>query len=129
MLERRLFLDFPVMALLCEYASGPPRPHRPLLLIQSSVAQSGVPLLRHVIAESSKDRFSAQCLVFCLLHLPSDLVERNSVSDRITVHDWIGFVPGYNDALYDVKERILQAIQQGMPFIAHIFAPPRPLHQ
>ena len=110
------------MSLLCEYASGPPRLHRPLLLIQSSVAQSGVPLLRHVIAESSKDQFSAQCLVFCLLYLPSDLVERNPVSDRITVYDWIGFVPGYNDASYNVKERILQAIQQGKPPIAHIFA-------
>ena len=117
------------MALLCEYASGPPRPHRPLLIIQSSVAQSSIPLLRHVIAESNKDQFSAQCLVFCLLYLPSDLVEQNSVSDRIIVHDWIGFVPGYNNVPYNGKERVLQAIQQGKPPIAHIFAPPRPPHQ
>ena len=111
------------MALLREYVSGPPRAYRPLLLIQSSVAQSGIPLLRHVVAESSKDQLSTQCLLFCLLYVPSDLVERNSASDRITVYDWLEFVPGYGDTSYDVKKLILQAIQEGTVPLVLIFGP------
>ncbi|KAK2461877.1 hypothetical protein APHAL10511_006340 [Amanita phalloides] len=100
------------MALLREYANGPPRSHRPLLLVQSSVAQSGVPLLRHIIAESDKVQFSAQSLVFCLLNRPSDLVKKNTSSDRTIFYDWLDYVPGYTETPYNARERILQAIRE-----------------
>ncbi|KAF8626525.1 hypothetical protein AX15_004830 [Amanita polypyramis BW_CC] len=103
------------MALVREYASGPPRSQQPLLLIQSSIAQSGVPLLRHIIAESTGNRSSAQCLVFCLLYQPSDLIEENASSDCITVYNWLEFVPGYSVTSFSAKDRILQTTQEAPP--------------
>ncbi|KAM6498158.1 hypothetical protein JOM56_006106 [Amanita muscaria] len=99
------------MSLLREYTYGTLRSHHPLLLIQSSIAQSGVPLLRHIITGNNA-RQPTTSLVFCLLYRPSDLMEENVLYDHIKVYDWLGFVPGYNDSPFDVKDQILQAVRE-----------------
>lgn len=78
----------------------------PLVILQSSLAQSCLPVLRHIVNES-KPSFN---LLFCLLYPPSSLTD-NSSSDTLEVHDWLDHVPGYCDAsntpsdLLDVVER------------------------
>ena len=101
------------MALLREYVLGRPRSHQPLLLIQSSIAQSGVPLLRQIIIESNKQQ-SCTCLTFCLLYRPSDLIEENVLSDRIKVYDWLELASGYAGTFSDTKRQILRAVKAGM---------------
>ena len=65
----------------------------PLVILQSSLAQSCLPILRHVVNDP-KPSFN---LLFCLLYPPSSLVD-NISSDIIEVHDWLDRVPGYFDA-------------------------------
>ncbi|PFH54523.1 hypothetical protein AMATHDRAFT_135248 [Amanita thiersii Skay4041] len=101
------------MARLHEYTKGSPRVQQPLLLIQSSPSQSGVPLLRYIITESSRSKSDCHCLLFCLLYRVSDFIE-GFPNEHITTHDWTGYVPEYSEP-FDVRQQILRAVQDA-PF-------------
>ena len=63
----------------------------PLVVLQSSLAQSCLPILRHIVNDS-KSSFN---LLFCLLYPPSSLAL--TASDTLEIHDWLDRVPGYCD--------------------------------
>jgi len=62
---------------------------QPLFLVQSSLAQTGLPLLSHIVNHNPAQR----CLLFCLLFTPPAL----QPEEHIEVYDWIDRVPGYSD--------------------------------
>ncbi|KIY47044.1 hypothetical protein FISHEDRAFT_66217 [Fistulina hepatica ATCC 64428] len=82
-----------------------PRPNSPFLLLQSSTAQSAVPLLRDFVSR-------ARCctVLFCCLYPPNALLNA-CASSNVEVHDRIACVPGYsnddshlkNDIIFTVK--------------------------
>jgi len=85
--------------------SNATRAHYPLLLLQSSAAQSCLPLLRCIIADSPYRTF-----LCCLLHPPSTLVEDTALN--VQVFDYVDKVPGYSDGSSDLRG-LLTAVQSG----------------
>jgi elongator complex protein 5 len=103
-------------SLLGRVLYDPPRPHQPLLLVQSSIAQSSLPILRQFIIRNYQTSSGAQShsLVFCLLHPPSSLVgDGASHHKNLQVYNRIGNVPGYVDNFSDPREEILSAVNNG----------------
>ncbi|KAK0198395.1 hypothetical protein F5146DRAFT_1131386 [Armillaria mellea] len=80
----------------------------PLVILQSSVAQSTLPLLRKAI-ETSSGRKEQETLLFCFLHIPSSLVNEDTAG--LTVYDRIACVPGYDDSWIDPKDFISNAVE------------------
>ena len=78
----------------------------PLIIFQSSLAQTCLPILCHVV----NDPKSSFNLLFCLLYPPSRLVDDVS-SDTLEIHDWLDHVPGYCDASND----LLGIVERGIP--------------
>ncbi|KIM48155.1 hypothetical protein M413DRAFT_62641 [Hebeloma cylindrosporum] len=67
--------------------------HRhPLLVLQSSLAQTSLPILRHLLSHQP----SRKTLLFSFLYPPSSLVDIDE-SDSLEIYDWIDRVPGYSD--------------------------------
>jgi len=67
--------------------------HRhPLLVLQSSIAQTSLPILRHLLSHEP----SCKTLLFSFLYPPSSLVDTKE-SDSLEVYDWIDRVPGYSE--------------------------------
>jgi len=76
----------------------------PFLILQSSLVQSSLPILRSLlVANASKN------LIFCLLYSPSTFVD--APSDSLVVHDWVGRVPGYQEA--DTQAEMLSITAEG----------------
>lgn len=96
---------------------GPPSPHQPFLLLQSSTAQSSIPIIRQILSRNLRPdniKHSRHFLLFCLLHPPSNLLENTEISaENLEVHDWIDNVPGYTANWFDPLERILSAVKNG----------------
>lgn len=88
--------------------------HRhPLLILQSSPAQSSLPILRSILANHSSPKangIDGQNLLFCLLYPPSSLVDAKTTT-TVDVHDWTDRVPGYNDA--DSQAELLAIVTKG----------------
>jgi elongator complex protein 5 len=81
----------------------------PLVILQSSLAQSCLPILRHVINDP-KPSFN---LLFCLLYPPSTLAD-NISSDTVEIHDWLDHVPGYCDASSNTTSDLLDIVERGI---------------
>ncbi|KII93526.1 hypothetical protein PLICRDRAFT_152336 [Plicaturopsis crispa FD-325 SS-3] len=87
-----------------------PRPQNPLLILQSSLAQSSLPLLRTLISTASRPQ--TRTLLFCLLHPPSTLFNVKHVEDdRIRAYDFTACAPGYYECHTDVREEMLTALK------------------
>jgi elongator complex protein 5 len=82
----------------------------PLVILQSSLAQSCLPILRRVVNDPKASSFN---LLFCLLHSPSSLVDDIS-SDTLEIHDWLDYVPGYCDASSIPSEDLLDIVKRGI---------------
>ncbi|KAK0478440.1 hypothetical protein IW261DRAFT_1483551 [Armillaria novae-zelandiae] len=80
----------------------------PDMILQSSVAQSTIPLLRKVV-ETSLGKKGQETLLFCFLHLPSSLITGDA--SGLTAYDRIASVPGYDDSWIDPKDFISNAIE------------------
>ncbi|SJL05698.1 uncharacterized protein ARMOST_09034 [Armillaria ostoyae] len=80
----------------------------PLVILQSSVAQSTLPLLRKVI-ETSPGKKEQETLLFCFLHLPSSLINEDAAG--LTAYDRIASVPGYDDSWIDPRDFISNAVE------------------
>jgi len=83
-----------------------PHPTQHLLLLQSSISQSSLPLLRHVIAH----RNSVKKLLFCFLYSPSSLVG-NPTASNVQVHDYLDNVPGFTNPWSDPFSEILKIVE------------------
>ena len=70
-----------------------------VILLQSSTAQSCLPLLRDLIKSHSQH----DVIVLCSLYAPSSLVD--SV-DNVRVFDWTTEVPGYSNEAVDWYARL-----------------------
>lgn len=88
--------------------------HRhPLLILQSSLAQSSLPIFRHILANKPAPKESnRKNLLFCFLYPPSSLVDVNSSDFATETYDWIDRVPGYNDV--DSRSEILSLVEKGL---------------
>jgi elongator complex protein 5 len=90
--------------------SGLSRPHFALILLQSSLVQSSLPVLR---AFARNQDATTHILLFSLLYPPQTLVEI-PCRDGLTVVDRTTEVPGYGDTCPDLSQLILSTIKQGL---------------
>ena len=81
----------------------------PLVILQSSLAQSCLPILRHIV----NDPKSSFNLLFCLLFPPSSLADDNISSDTLEIHDWLDHVPGYCEASNVPFDNLLDIVKRG----------------
>ena len=89
--------------------------HKPFLLLQSSVAQSCLQVLRGIINHESRKTATeqTQILLLCFLHPLSSLLNETTHSDQIEVYDYTVKVPGYDNSWTDPQEEILLAVKAG----------------
>jgi elongator complex protein 5 len=90
--------------------SGLSHPHFPLIVLQSSLVQSSLPVLR---AFARNKDATTHILLFSLLYPPQTLVEI-PCRDGLTVVDRTTEVPGYGDTCTDLPKLFLSAIKQGV---------------
>src|SRR5258705_6328347 len=76
----------------------------PLLILQSSLVQSSLPILRSLLVANP-----CKSVVFCLLYSPSTFVD--APSDSVVVHNWVDRVPGYQEA--DTQSELLSITAEG----------------
>lgn len=82
----------------------------PLLVLQSSLAQSSLPILRSILAQEQLAKgLPRHNLLFCFLYQPSSLAEASSPSTEI--YDWTGRIPGYGDS--DYSGELLSIVEKG----------------
>jgi len=80
----------------------------PLLVLQSSTAQSSLPLLKHILAQ--KTAKASRYIVFCLLYPPSSLLDDFN-SQSVEVHNSLNRIPGYNDSGFAIQAEILASVK------------------
>lgn len=83
----------------------------PLVILQSSLAQSCLPILRHLVNNAKPS--SSFNLLFCLLYPPSSLADDIS-SDSLEIHDWLDRVPGYCEASNMPSDDLLDIVRRGV---------------
>ncbi|KAG6845800.1 hypothetical protein H0H87_003854 [Tephrocybe sp. NHM501043] len=104
------------MSLLSATVKDPPRLQQPFLFIQSSIAQSGVPLLRQILASNLTTRSSNHFLLFSFIYPSADILRDVSpLPENIDVFDWLDSVPGYSDGWSDPRAKILSAVEKAPP--------------
>ncbi|KAJ7361680.1 hypothetical protein DFH08DRAFT_381282 [Mycena albidolilacea] len=80
-----------------------PRPRQqPFLLLQSSIAQSGIGIIHQLLEDAS-----VHALLFCFLH--SSLLSLQG--PRVQTHDLLDNVAGYNDDYKDPRDHIRSAVK------------------
>jgi elongator complex protein 5 len=85
-------------------------PHFALIVLQSSLVQSSLPVLR---AFARSQDATTHILLFSLLYPPQTLVEIPS-REGLTLVDRTTEVPGYGNTCPDLPELILRRIKQGV---------------
>lgn len=101
------------MSLLSSIINNPTglKPRQPLIILQSSSAQTCYPILRNLI---SNFRPTTQTLLFCFLHSPSNLINVDEASN-ILAFDFTGRIPGYDDMWCGPQDEILAHINSVPP--------------
>ncbi len=100
-------------------AQTPPNQH--FLLLQSSTAQSCLPVLRAIVKRAS-ERTRESTILFCFLYPPSSFLDPSRIQpDHIRVVDRTANVPGYDDVFESaknwiaaLKSEILETVRSGM---------------
>jgi hypothetical protein len=77
-----------------------------LLILQSSLAQSSLPILHSLLVGDEKKQ--RRNVLFCLLYPPNVLIDPTA-SDE--VYNWLDRVPGYNNA--NTQAEILATTEKG----------------
>ncbi|KAI9063014.1 hypothetical protein FKP32DRAFT_1652028 [Trametes sanguinea] len=107
------------MPSLLSSAIAHPARNQHLLLLQSSTAQTCIPVLREVVKQSIEQARETTVL-FCLLYPPSSFLdaEARARSDRVVVVDRTAHVPGYSDEIEEdsdlassLRSAILEPVQ------------------
>ncbi|KAH9849810.1 hypothetical protein C2E23DRAFT_736577 [Lenzites betulinus] len=93
-----------------------PARNQHLLLLQSSSAQTCLPILRAVV-EHASERTRETTVLFCFLYPPSSFLEASNESrENVRVFDRTGHVPGYGDEDEKMlKDVALEAVQSAPP--------------
>ena len=89
--------------------SGESHPHFPFVILQSSLVQSSLPVLRAFV--NKRDAVSS-VLLFSLLYPPSTLVNERS-EGGLHVVDMRTEVPGYSDTRPDPLDHFSSKVKQG----------------
>ena len=100
---------------LASIISGSSRPHFPFVVLESSLVQSCLPVLRAFVDGGDSDattRTTTDVLLFSLLYQPSTLA---GVPHRegLCVVDRTAEVPGYGETSTDLAEFVLNRVKQG----------------
>ncbi|KAI0724479.1 hypothetical protein C8T65DRAFT_4801 [Cerioporus squamosus] len=96
------------------------------LLLQSSTAQSCLPILRDIVKHAS-ERTRESTILFCFLYPPSSFVDPSrSQADHIRVVDRTASVSGYDDAFESDKDWISALKSELLESVRS--APPGPLN-
>jgi len=95
--------------LIASIISGSSRPHFPFVVLESSLVQSCVPVLRAFV--NGGDATTAPVLLFSLLYQPSTLA--GAPREGLCVVDRTAEVPGYSESSTDLDEFILNRVNQG----------------
>jgi elongator complex protein 5 len=100
------------MALLTSILKNESHRH-PLLILQSSLAQSSLPVLRRILVaqDTSAKGSPLHNVLFCLLYQPSNLTGISSLNS-VEVYDWTDRVPGYGES--DYWAELLSVVEKGM---------------
>jgi hypothetical protein len=86
------------------------RPPRQLVILQSSNAQSALPLLRSLIASDPARQTTILC---CALHPPSALRVGSHLPDHVIAVDLTTYVPGYGGGIAALGEKVNKAVEEG----------------
>ncbi|KAI0078925.1 hypothetical protein K474DRAFT_784223 [Panus rudis PR-1116 ss-1] len=105
--------------LLSSILANSSRTQQPFILLQSSAAQSCLPVLQAIISQSpqhhSKPLTKRHVLLFCFLYPPARIaasLKVDTANIELHTYDWTGKVPGYDDEEpFDINEEVLKAIQ------------------
>ncbi|KAG6842612.1 hypothetical protein C0991_000138 [Blastosporella zonata] len=104
------------MALLSATINDPPRPQQPFIFIQSSVAQSAIPLLRQVLVNNLKTQSSNHFLLFSFIYPSTDILKDVSpLPANLELFEWLDSVPEYDSGWSDPRMKILSAVKQAPP--------------
>jgi hypothetical protein len=95
--------------LIASIISGVSRPHFPFIVLESSLVQSCLSVLRAFVSNGDA---KTNVLLFSLLYPPSTLVG-TSPRAELSIVDRTADVPGYCDAFGDLSEFILNRVKQG----------------
>ncbi|KAI0778133.1 hypothetical protein BD413DRAFT_667505 [Trametes elegans] len=100
------------MPSLLSSAIAHPARNQHLLLLQSSIAQTCLPILREVVQQAS-ERAREMTVLFCLLYPPSSFVDGSHAdSNRVQIVDRTYGVPGYDDSAGpSLKDEILETVR------------------
>lgn len=105
--------------LIATIISGLSRPHFPLIVLESSLVQSCLPVLRAFVNDRDA---TTHVLIFCLLYPPSAFAPADDTSTREGLHviDRTAQVPGYSETSSpDVAKSFLNSVKQGAASIVH----------
>ena len=94
--------------LIATVISGLSRPHFPFVLLESSLVQFCLPVLRAFV--NNRDA-TTHVLLICLLYPP--LALGGDPREGLHVLDRTAQVPGYSETSSDLAESILNAVKQG----------------
>lgn len=86
------------------------RPHSNYVLVQSSIAQTCLPVLRRLVNHQPGSK-RARTILICFLYPPSSLCE--GTGDAIDILDYTGNVPGYAGTFNDPRDAILEVAKAG----------------
>jgi hypothetical protein len=98
--------------LIATIISGESRPYFPLVVLESSLVQSSLPVLRAFVNNGDA---SSHVLFFSLLYPPSALAG-DPPREGLHVVDRTAEVPGYSETSSDLSESILNTVIQGAMF-------------
>ena len=101
--------------LIATIISGLSRPHFPFIVLESSLVQSCLPVLRAFVNDRDA---TTHVLIVCLLYPPSAFVDDTS-TEGLHVIDRTAQVPGYSETSSpspDLAESILNLVKQGAAY-------------
>jgi elongator complex protein 5 len=99
--------------LIATIISGLSRPHFPFIVLESSLVQSCLPVLRAFVNDRDATN---HVLIFCLLYPPSAFADETSSrgGEGLHVIDRTAQVPGYSETSSpDLAESVLNSVKQG----------------
>jgi elongator complex protein 5 len=100
--------------LIATIISGLSRPHFPLIVLESSLVQSCLPVLRAFVNDRDA---TTHVLIFCLLYPPSafaSAADDTTSREGLHVIDRTAQVPGYSETSSpDLANSILDSVKQG----------------
>ena len=111
-----LFFDMTLLSSILR-VGRPTRPYQPFVLLQSSAAQSCLPILRNLIETGTSGsheslKTSRHTLLFCLLY-PSANLSRDTPLQSIQIYDLLSNIVGYTNDWIDPRDTIMSAVLSG----------------